>query len=122
MNSRLIVGDLSTARARSGFATSVHFDAQKWPFSLWFAKLDLLFCSAHTLIESVSTATSPSISDPSLTADELEEALQQRSNATKALLGRLTSFHPSESSSEKVEELTESCRSLLDQVRQFMIL
>lgn len=64
-----------------------------------------------------TTALSPSVSDPSLTDEELEEALAQRSSATKALLGRLHSLHPTDSTStEKVEELQESARKLLESV------
>lgn len=57
------------------------------------------------------------MSDPSLTDEELEEALALRSTATKALLGRLSSLHTTEeSSATKVDELQQTCRELIEQV------
>jgi hypothetical protein len=72
-------------------------------------------CASYSLL--ILSASSPAVSDPSLSADELDEALAQRSTATKALLSRLNSLHPSESTSGKVEKLEDKCRSLLEQVR-----
>lgn len=83
--------------------------------------LSNLALDAIDLISGGNTATSPPISDPTLNDEQLELALQQRSTATKALLARLTSFHPSESSSDKVEELSENCRTLLNQVSNLLL-
>lgn len=85
-------------------------------WSLLVQEADLLLPSTSTAPNGHShSALSPSVSDPSLTDEELEEALAQRSSATKALLGRLHSLHPTDSTStEKVEELQESARKLLE--------
>lgn len=64
-----------------------------------------------------SPAHSPSVSDASLSDEQLEEALAQRSTATKALLGRLLDLYPSDSALPKVEELQQKCHQLLEQVR-----
>ncbi|GAA5876334.1 hypothetical protein JCM16303_007103 [Sporobolomyces ruberrimus] len=62
-------------------------------------------------------ASSPPLTDANLNDEELEEALSQRSNATKQLLQRLQALHPSSDTeqSSKVEELETKCRELLDQ-------
>ncbi|GAA5978816.1 hypothetical protein JCM5350_004831 [Sporobolomyces pararoseus] len=62
-------------------------------------------------------ATSPPLTDVNLNDEELEEALSQRSAATKQLLQRLQAIHPSSNpeQSSKVDELETKCRELLDQ-------
>lgn len=66
----------------------------------------------HTL-----SALSPSVSDPTLSDDDLSAALAQRSQATKTLLGRLSSLHFAGSGSgQKIEELENKCRDLLQEV------
>ncbi|GAA5838520.1 hypothetical protein JCM3766R1_006001 [Sporobolomyces carnicolor] len=62
-------------------------------------------------------ANSPPLTDVNLNDEELEEALSQRSSATKQLLQRLQALHPSSDTeqSTKVEELETRCRDLLDQ-------
>lgn len=62
---------------------------------------------------------SPPLTDVNLNDEELEEALSQRSAATKQLLQRLQAIHPSSNpeQSSKVDELETKCRELLDQVR-----
>ncbi|GAA5830964.1 hypothetical protein JCM5353_004455 [Sporobolomyces roseus] len=62
-------------------------------------------------------ATSPPLTDLNLNDEELEEALSQRSTATKQLLQRLQALHPSSDSeqSTKVEQLETKCRELLEQ-------
>ena len=64
---------------------------------------------------------SPPLTDLNLNDEELEEALSQRSTATKQLLQRLQALHPSSDSeqSTKVEELESKCRELLEQVSNF---
>lgn len=66
----------------------------------------------------LSRADSPPLTDVNLNDEELEEALSQRSSATKQLLQRLQALHPSSDTeqSSKVEELETRCRDLLDQV------
>lgn len=58
-------------------------------------------------------AASPAVSDPTLSDEQLEIALTQRSLATKNLLKRLSELHPSEHGDDKVDELTAKCRTLL---------
>ncbi|GAA5865168.1 hypothetical protein JCM1840_003930 [Sporobolomyces johnsonii] len=62
-------------------------------------------------------AASPPLTDANLDDEELEEALSQRSTATKQLLQRLQDLHPSgdAAQSSKVEELEAKCRELLEQ-------
>ncbi|CEQ41340.1 SPOSA6832_03051 [Sporobolomyces salmonicolor] len=62
-------------------------------------------------------AASPPLTDAHLDDEELEEALSQRSTATKQLLQRLQDLHPSgdAAQSSKVEELEAKCRELLEQ-------
>ncbi|SCZ89366.1 BZ3500_MvSof-1268-A1-R1_Chr9g10383 [Microbotryum saponariae] len=64
---------------------------------------------------SILTALTPAVSDRSLTEEQLDEALALRSAATKALLGRLQTLHPSNASTsdEKVADLENQCRELL---------
>ncbi|KAI5476449.1 E3 ubiquitin-protein ligase BRE1 [Pseudohyphozyma bogoriensis] len=85
---------------------------------------NLLVREADLLLPSTSTsnghshhsASSPSVSDPSLTDEELSEALAQRSAATKALLGRLEQLHPTSSAAAGAsEKLQESCRVILEE-------
>ncbi|KAK4703986.1 E3 ubiquitin-protein ligase BRE1, partial [Phenoliferia sp. Uapishka_3] len=78
-------GDWVVACERGGFTVAEYFDCAEWSLSF------------------------------SLNDEQLEEALAQRSSATKALLGRLLELFPSDSALPKVEELQSSCQSLLDQ-------
>ncbi|KAL8291986.1 hypothetical protein RQP46_001452 [Phenoliferia psychrophenolica] len=91
--------------------------AVDYSWNMLVKEADLLLPSTSTAQNGHSShsAHSPPVSDPSLSHDQLSEALSQRSQATKSLLGRLLSLSPSSSSLPKVEQLQESCQSLLDQ-------
>ena len=80
------------------------------------SELHFLLRTTANFLPSPCQAASPAVSDPTLSDEQLEIALTQRSLATKNLLKRLSELHPSEHGDDKVDELTAKCRTLLSDV------
>ncbi|GAA6010279.1 hypothetical protein JCM11491_006245 [Sporobolomyces phaffii] len=103
--------------------------AERLACEVRLSKVELSWTSlveqAELILPSTSTpsqngngrANSPSLTDANLNDEKLEEALSQRTAATKQLLQKLQALHPSSDAeqSTKVEELESKCRHLLDQ-------
>ncbi|BGO91969.1 hypothetical protein NBRC10512_001078 [Rhodotorula toruloides] len=82
-----------------------------WQALVAEADLILPSTSSSTSGGSADSASSPPLTSASLADEELDEALSHRSAATKSLLSRLQSLHPS-SASPAASDLEDKCRAL----------
>ncbi|BGP25184.1 E3 ubiquitin-protein ligase BRE1 [Rhodotorula toruloides] len=82
-----------------------------WQALVAEADLILPSTSSSTSGGGADSASSPPLTSASLADEELDEALSHRSAATKSLLSRLQSLHPS-SASPAASDLEEKCRAL----------